>query len=197
MNADWNQVPHYTHQPFLKFYAERCDKPILELGCGEGSTRMLHDICKRKGLNLVTVENDRAWMARYQDLAGLGHCFVSVDGSWSDTMKRHHFDEAEWGLVFIDQSPWEARTECMNLFADQADYVVIHDVDYFPEHGVFGTVIRHIERNLPGIYDFSKQFATFEVYYPPVPWCCATGPPTLVATRRPNLELIKEIQHAV
>jgi hypothetical protein len=57
--------PHGTHQPVLFETAMRCDGPIVELGCGEGSTRLLHDVCAKRNLPLLTLETDANWMNRY------------------------------------------------------------------------------------------------------------------------------------
>ena len=189
----WRQS-FYTHQPILRFYANQATKPILELGCGEGSTRILHEICQQRGLELVTVENNAEWMAKYQDLKTNWHRFCAVPNNgdhnaWEATLRSNGFHEKDWGLVFVDQSPWEARTMSLNLLKNQTDIMVIHDVDYFPEGHKWGRVVRHIAKNVPGLYNFDDQFAKWQLYYPPTPWESPTGPPTLVGSMNPNVVL--------
>lgn len=64
--------------------------------------------------------------------------------------------------------------------------MVIHDVDYFPEGHKWGRVVRHIAKNVPGLYNFDDQFAKWQLYYPPTPWESPTGPPTLVGSMNPQ-----------
>lgn len=194
LNPNWNKDPFYTHQPFLKFYAEKCKGPILELGCGEGSTPLLHEICSNKGIQIVTMENNSEWMSRYNKYISPSHRFLSVKDNggadeWIKTFQDHSLDQIAWGLVFVDQSPWEARHASMDFFKDKTDVMMIHDMDYFPESNTFGKVIRKTTRDNPGEYDFSEQFRKFKMYFPPSPWCSNSGPPTFVGTQKEDVTL--------
>jgi hypothetical protein len=65
-----------------------------------------------------------------------------------------------------------------------ADYVIVHDCDYFPEHGLFGSVVRPLlgphdrgERN------YDQVFSSWREFFPPEPWPFRqTGPPTLLGS---------------
>lgn len=86
MNPDWNRHSYYTHQPMLKFYSERTRKPILELGCGNGSTQLLHEICLAKHIQLFTLESDLKWLDRFREMETKDHAFVHVGDSWTETV---------------------------------------------------------------------------------------------------------------
>lgn len=48
---DWS-----THQPVLYAIAMSTTGPIIEFGCGNGSTDLLHEICEKEGRTLITLE---------------------------------------------------------------------------------------------------------------------------------------------
>ncbi len=81
---------------------------------------------------------------------------------------------------------------------DIALYVIVHDCDYFPMHGIFGTTIKltQLGFDIPGVFDYSDVFENFKVYYPLPPWPGSTGPPTLLGsnfeTDMPDVDFSKE-----
>jgi hypothetical protein len=40
-------------------------------------------------------------------------------------------NEEEYDLVFVDQSPWWARIDSINLLKDKTKIFILHDYDYF------------------------------------------------------------------
>ena len=36
--------------------------PVIEFGCGDGSTALLHEICKESGRILVSLDDDLKWL---------------------------------------------------------------------------------------------------------------------------------------
>ena len=143
---DWT-----THKPILKEAVLQCGKDnILELGCGDGSSPMLREM----GKELYSLESDWEWGKKY------GAILVP---DWVKAYKI--FSQIKWGVVFVDNAPWEARELAIDYFKNQAEFVVLHDSDYFTVH--------------LGI-DFTKDFKFVETYYPPDPWPCETGPPTML-----------------
>ncbi len=118
-----------THLPALIDAVLRTTGPVLELGAGEFSTPILHELVAKRGRDLVTVEADDVWRGRFHALA---------DGHPSDTSPRRHvlaasLDELagrlpdRWSVVLIDQAPAADRGPAVERFAPRADWLVCHD----------------------------------------------------------------------
>ena len=177
--------PYATHQEFLKLYVEKTQGDIIEFGIGHGSTGFILELIKNTGRKLTSVENNKGWFdeirGQYPESEQHEYVFVQ-DDDWNATITS--FDPSKYCLVFIYQSPWDARTLTMNHFKNDSDYIMIHDVDYFPVNNIFGKEIGFRQ------YDFSDCFIKSKVYYPEEPWPAPTGPPTLVGTNKAHIELL-------
>ena len=201
--AKWSMNdPYVTHQPILYEIARKTTGPIIEFGCGNGSTDLLHEICKKDNRILISIDDDFNWLNKFsQKYLGDGyepdnlgwHKFYYVPGKKDNINPEHwikFFEEFEllktlnFDVCFIDQSPWLARYETIKMFRHKARYVILHDCNYFPEQGIFGKVIKPLisATCTPGVFDFSDVFAYFKVYFPPCPWPGPTGPPTLLGS---------------
>ena len=191
-----------THQPVLYAVAASTKGPIIEFGCGYGSTDLLHEICERNGRILITLEDDLTWMEKFASkYEGRGynkensgwHKFFYVPGKnqkdhenpahWVKFLNEFKLlDELNFDVCFIDQSPWLARYETLKKMKDKARFVIVHDVDFFPTRNIFGKVIKPIRNRTEGEFDFSDVFSSFKVYFPKQPWPGDTGPPTLLGS---------------
>jgi hypothetical protein len=181
-----------THQPVLWAVAHAAGGPIAEFGSGNGSTPLLHAIASRLGVRLVTLDNDASWLERYrQSLESPLHEFRLVE-DWSVELARPEWDE-NWAVVFIDQNPFEARALTVARFRSSADYLVVHDDDYFAERGLFGVAIRPLlGPHDRGERDFSDTFSSWCEFFPPEPWPFRpTGPPTLLGSNRRDVTTIR------
>lgn len=216
----WNQKScdtYATHQPVLYEIAMKTTGPIVEFGCGNGSTDLLHEICKKTGRILISIDDNLEWLDQFRskyigdgykkDNSGW-HKFFFVPGNINNSDPSHwvkfldncellnsmHFD-----LCFIDQSPGLARTESIIRFKDKARFIILHDCDMYvgdnytafnPQRQAIGKQIKPLDskNNIPGIYDFSDTFKYFKVFFPPAPWPGHSGPPTLLGSNfEPNL----------
>jgi hypothetical protein len=175
--------PHGTHQPVLFETAMRCDGTVVELGCGEGSTRLLHDVCAERNLPLLTLEADADWMNRYAPaFASAAHRFELVP-DWETALESPRWDEQQWGLVFVDQSPWEARAASVRRLRSNADFVILHDCDYLPAAGLMGQQIRPVQGPSDvGERRYDDVFTSWREYFPLEPWPLFSGPPTLLGS---------------
>ena len=184
----------FTHQPVL--YAAVMDSkgPILELGCGEGSTPLLHQLCEEQGRILITIDNNRDWWHRYSaKYATPWHKFIFTE-DWSATLEDFE-NGTEWGVIFVDQSPWGARKKSIELLGDNTRYVVLHDCDYFPEQGGWGKCITPIRSESDiGERDYSELLPHWKEFFPPSPWHCKTGPPTLLGSHHVSTEEIHNLE---
>lgn len=172
--------PFATHQQFLEFYVLKTSGNILEFGCGNGSTGLIRNLIKGTSRKLVSFENNKEWYDKMivEIPPNENHQYIFVK-DWEETI--NNLPKIDWSntLVFIDQAPWDARRITMEYFKDVAEYVLIHDVDYFNNNGIFGTYKMIPGQNIPE-YDYSDISNNWKLYYPPKPWPAPTGPPLLV-----------------
>jgi hypothetical protein len=185
----WNNA-FATHQPVLYEIARRCQGPIVEFGCGEGSTRLLHHVCAQRGVRLLTLDSDAEWLDRYSNaLSSDLHEFRVVE-DWGDELAGT--EREQWGLAFIDQGSWEARADTAKRLADKAEYLIVHDHDALPGMGLLGRSIRPIfGPHDVGERDFDDEFTYWREFFPDAPWPLpTTGPPTLLASNRRDVTAI-------
>ena len=167
-----------THQPFLKYYIQHTFGDILEFGTGDGSTGFILDLIKDTNRRLISIENNKEWYDKMTNLypPTSRHIYHFVDDYKTFTLPKN-VSGIPYSVVFIDSSPWESRIKAMNQFKNDAEYIIIHDVDYFPNNGLFGKIVKN---DIVPTFDFSDISNNYQLYYPKKPWPAPTGPPTLV-----------------
>ena len=114
-------VGYETHQKVLEEFIRKTDKPILELGAGDSSTRQIHEWTSN---SILTVDDNEVWLNKFIDLKCDRHGFELLNDSVIDICSR-----IDWGLVFVDLSTQELRKKAILKFK-YADYLVIHDGNY-------------------------------------------------------------------
>ena len=123
--------PAGTHLPMLLRAVMMTTGPVLELGCGDHSTLVLHEVCRHR--RLVSLETDIVWFDVYKTLANKNHD-IRFGNSYED------FDslirEEQWDVVLIDHTSGRRRGVDLAK-THHARYVVIHDSEYF-ERGWYG-----------------------------------------------------------
>ena len=93
----WNLNPYYTHQPMLRYFANQITNgKILELGSGEGSTNILHDICFENKNTLYTLDNNTQWLSKFKNLKSDSHKIINVhehgnEHHWINTLNENKF----------------------------------------------------------------------------------------------------------
>ena len=128
-----------THIAPLVTAVMQTDGPVLELGCGDTSTPVLHAICAAQRRPLLSADTDEAFISRFANLRSEMHTFKFVpayvrrspdnpDGSAWDSVGQETPD-GRWSVVFVDHRPGERRREDIARFADRADIVVVHDTE--------------------------------------------------------------------
>ena len=170
-------MEYYTHQKFLDFYLKITKGDILELGTGLGSAKIIDDNIKDSKRRVISVDNNLKWINKVkQEYPETDYRKYIYTENWEEILEK--LKNHNWSVVFIDQAPWEARIQSYNALKDKAEYVIIHDVDYFPRNNLLGKYISEFS------FDFSNEFKNWKVYYPETPWPSSTGPPTLVGTNK-------------
>lgn len=173
-----------SHQPILYEALRRTSGMVVDFGCGEGSTELLHELCKPTERHLITFDNDMKYLSRYEHLKTSWHEIIFVE-DWVTLLLTH--EEKPWlncDVALVDQMPWEARTLTVQVIKDHAKFVLVHDVDYFPGHGIFGynrdpiDGAKHI-----GLRTYEDTFKYWKEFFPLEPWPYEpSGPPTLLGS---------------
>lgn len=163
----WNDSAYYTHLPILQEILKISDGSIVEFGCGHGSTPFINEYANQNGIKCYTFDSNAEWIGKFTKYHGDYHKVIYIDDSldaWQHILHTKILSIRHISLAFIDQSPWEARVLCLNTMKKYADYVILHDCDYFPREGLLG------KNN--GTYcgdwsDVFKYWKTFDQHKPP------------------------------
>lgn len=113
-----------THQQALVHAVMRTNGSVLEMGCGNYSTPILHEICTLQKRRLISVDNNKEWSDIFISFANEYHEIRFIE-SW-DAL------DGEYDVVFIDHAPAERRKVDIERFKDKCKIMVIHD--YLQDH---------------------------------------------------------------
>ncbi len=111
---------HQTHQPLLVACMSLTQGPVLELGCGNGSTLLLHSICGTSGRKLVTLESNKTWLRGFTTLRRNWH-EIKLTDKWLGLPEY----KSKWGLILVDHGI--ARERGRTIDELNADIIVAHD----------------------------------------------------------------------
>lgn len=126
----WKHYPEYmTHVPALAAAVAHTTGPVLELGCGHGSTPLLHAMCQPTARVLCTVESDSHWAEPFAGrFTAPWHGFYHCGADDWDT-GHPVLTLAAFHLVFIDHGNRKQRGASLAMCAamDSNPVVVVHD----------------------------------------------------------------------
>ena len=117
--------PGGTHFPILAAAVARTWGDVLELGIGDYSTPMLHHMLARSSKHLVSLETSEEWLELFAHFRSLNH-ELNLMKRWEDVAVGHN-----WGVVFVDVAPGDARPGLAAAFKDTAHFVVCHDTEAY------------------------------------------------------------------
>jgi predicted O-methyltransferase YrrM len=117
--------PNYgTHIPVIcRVFTElETSGDVLELGCGNYSTPLLHEFCIHR--KLVSLDSDVSWAEKFAILRTPQHIIRAVD-SWK-TLEEYN---SEWDVVLVDNSPAQYREYVIEKLANKAKLLIAHDTE--------------------------------------------------------------------
>lgn len=127
--------PNYgTHMvPLLTIVAHTAG-PILELGCGDFSTPLLHAVCRPQKRYLLSTDTSKEWLDLFLDLETQWHHFQYVpvyENDWDSNPKPELWNlvgqAIHWSVVLVDHRPGERRIIDIIRLREHADIFVVHD----------------------------------------------------------------------
>lgn len=114
-----------SHLPLLTRLIDVTSGPVLELGMGLYSTPLLHTMCQLQVRPLVSLDNDPKWYEENKKWQSELHLIAPLVTDWDESLGQ--LIDAHWSVVFVDQKPAKKRIEAIKHFANNANFIVIHD----------------------------------------------------------------------
>ena len=99
---------------------------IVEMGCGHGSTPLLHDYAMRYKRNLFSYETEKEWIEKFEGTANEYHQFFLLCRECWHVCSNTNPNPS---VVFIDHAPGERRRIDLVRFEQSAGIIVIHDTE--------------------------------------------------------------------
>lgn len=98
---------------------------VIEMGCGDGSTRQLHELCEHQQRMLYSFDTDQEWINRfYGDCASPTHRFTRIINNWQIAQDIC----PNPSIILIDHAPGERRWVDIKNYSDKmSGIMVIHD----------------------------------------------------------------------
>lgn len=128
---DWN-----NHLPLLWLALEETKTgSVLEMGCGDGSTRQLHEYCKDNNRMLYSFDTDLDWLGKFKDCVSPKHQFHHVVNHWEIAQQICPSPS----VILIDHAPGERRIVDIKNYYDHMDGImVLHDTQPQPTAADYG-----------------------------------------------------------
>ena len=129
-------VNDWSNHRFLLWLAleETQTGPVLELGCGDGSTPFLHEYCKANKRKLYSFDTEQTWIDQFSQYATKDHTFTRIINNWhiaKDICPNP-------SVILIDHAPGERRIVDISRFEDEAGIMVCHDTQPKPTGADYG-----------------------------------------------------------
>lgn len=155
-----------SHIAILASAIYRTTGAVLECGLGHWSTHLVHLMSNGKR-QVVSLETDSKWLEKFIHLESPWHRFACLHGkdekrliqTWIEYAMNLDASAYANGVVFLDQSPGEARVPMAMALKGKAQYIVCHDTqaDIPPGGGNYGW------KQLDGVF---KYAVTYEAVRP-------------------------------
>jgi hypothetical protein len=129
-----------THVRLLAAAVKAYPGPVLELGCGNHSTPMLHRMCS--GRRLVTIDDNADWFGKFKGMASADHSFLLLKNyDEADSLIRG----TQWGVVLVDHRTDRRIVEMAKV--TNAGCVIAHDTEstQYGYHNIEGLFAYKVE----------------------------------------------------
>lgn len=133
--TDWN-----NHLPLLWLALEataHMKEPVIEMGCGDGSTRQLHLYCRDNNRRLYSFDTDQEWLDRFKDCQSDSHHFCRIVNNWQIAQEFVPHPS----VILIDHAPGERRIVDVKNYSDHmapGGIMVLHDTQPPPTAADYG-----------------------------------------------------------
>lgn len=117
-----------SHYAVLAAVVAKVCGSVIEFGAGEGSTPMLHYMCKGIKAPLLTLESDPVWLERFVAYASPTHHLKHVL-DWRQWAVDQFNMGGMWGVAFVDCAPGDMRSYLIGWLQRRARYIVVHDTE--------------------------------------------------------------------
>lgn len=126
---------YYTHRKILIKELEKISSEknsiCLEFGVGHGSSPIFKDFLEKNDkMNVISYETDLEWFNNIKNLYSEKNYIFTHTKNWNDLLVEENFKE-EYDLIFVDQSPWEARIKTIDIVGHKSKIIILHDYDYY------------------------------------------------------------------
>lgn len=123
-----------NHLPLLWLALEETQGEVLEMGCGDGSTRQLHSYCKGKR-KLYSFDTEQKWIDEFKDCQSEDHIFTRVVNHWEIAQEIC----PKPSVILVDHAPGERRIVDIKNYSDKIEGImVIHDTQPPPTGADYG-----------------------------------------------------------
>lgn len=153
INRKLSDAQYGTHMAPLVTAVMNTTGPVLEMGCGDYSTPILHAICETQQRELLSTDTSKVWLELFLDLKTDYHKFSYIpvyEDDWETKPKPYLWDmvgnDKMWGVVFIDHRPGDRRSVDVTRMASKSQIIVVHDtenLDYNYESAFKDFTYRH------------------------------------------------------
>jgi hypothetical protein len=97
---------------------------VIEMGCGDGSTRQLHEYCEDRKRLLYSFDTELDWINRFANCKSERHRFYHIENNWQIAQKICPMPS----VILIDHAPGERRWVDIKNYSDKIEGImVVHD----------------------------------------------------------------------
>lgn len=137
-----------SYRPLLRMALDATDSevvtgcsggPVLELGCGDGSTAWLDKICEEQNRKLFSLDHKPEYIIPYAHLRSPRHR-IELAETWDRLEVERPPSEwgDRWSVALVDHAPGERRIVDIRRLADKCDILVIHDTQHGQARAGYG-----------------------------------------------------------
>lgn len=120
---------------------------VLELGMGDYSTPILHELCFNR--KLVSIESSKGWYSKFINYVTEKH-EIKLITDW-DNLPEY---EQDWDIVFVDQAPAKDRMISIKALGNKSKIIIVHDTE------IKSTYVYKYDLSL---FKYKSEYKRFEV----------------------------------